>query len=219
MRVATATEQQPAGPRAVDSVKHITRAALLRGAMEESGLRLRLCATRTAAEDERRTLQRLRVEHGEELRRAAAVLARAGDDAPVLREAAQDRLLGELQHARRLELEQQQQQLQEQQVGDEVGRLVLEQRRAALAQIEEDVAHLQQITLDLSLLAATQSEPLAAAELRVEAAKQRSQETAAELGQAEKAANAGRRRRFWLVVGVVAVILTAGVALVVWKMV
>jgi hypothetical protein len=218
MQVATMTEQ-PQRVHAVDSVKHITRAALVRAALEESGQRLRLCATRDATAEERRTLLRLRTEHSEELRRAATVLAQATDDAPVLREAAQDRLLGELQHARRLELQQEQRQEEEEEEEDSVTRLVLEERRAALAQIETDVGHMQQITLDLSLIAALQNAPLEQAAAELEATVQSSNETVEELGQAEKAANAGRKRRFWLVLGVVAVILTAGVALVVWKLV
>ena len=63
--------------------------------VQESGLRLRVCATREAAAAERRRLAQLRGEHRSELDSAARLLAAAATDSPLLRGAVRDRLAQE----------------------------------------------------------------------------------------------------------------------------
>ena len=223
MRTATQTQTQTqaeAGPRAADAVAHLTRAALTRAAIEESGLRLRLCATRETAAAERWRLEQLRGQHGAEVMAAAAVLAAAEGDSPLLREAVRDRLLGEMGQARLLAAEQerlQEAEAAEEQWEHEADRLVAEERAAELRQIEADVGHLRDIVTDLSLLAGLQAEPLEQAGQLVDETKHRAAATAEELGQAERAANDARRRKLWLALGAVAVILTAGIVLLVGR--
>ncbi len=212
----TATEERRA--RAAEAVPHLSRAAQVRGAMQESGLRLRLCVTEEAAEKERGTMRRLREEHAAETMRAAEVLARAHGDSPLLFEAVQERLASEVMLARQQE---QQQREHESREWDEAGlHLTLAQERSdELRRVEQDVAQLGEIMADLSMLTAQQQPQLDLSQLCIESAKQRSEEATEQLRLAEKAVVAGRKRKLWLALGVVAVVLTAGVALVIWKLV
>lgn len=210
------TEQSLVGAAAV--VPILKRAEIVRASFEERALQLRLCATREAEERERRELHTLREEHVQLTRRAAWVLSEARDS-PLLRDAAAQRLRHELRPLDTEAALAEESQMQEPSDVANLSRLMAEERLREVTRIESDVAALREIAGDLAVMTAVQGAHLSVASDYVETVVKDSTDAAEELGKAERARNAVRKRKFWLVVGVVAVILTAGVALVVWKLV
>lgn len=69
----------------------------------------------------------------------------------------------------------------------------------------------------MAMLLAVQQPMLCEAEEQIESSVAASSEAAKQLGEAEKAVNAARKRKFWLVVGVTVVVLTAGIGILAWR--
>lgn len=133
-------------------------------------------------------------------------------------------------------LVEQQRKLQEQQLLEDssFAQLLVEERSRDVKQIEADLTtiavrdglwfvscvvlmRVKELHTDLAHLLAVQEPSLLDAQAQIESSVTASSTTVEALGAAETAANAARKRKFWLVVGVTVVVLTAGIGILAWR--
>jgi hypothetical protein len=242
MQTVVATRQRPQVILAAHVVPHLARVKSIRAAMEESALRLRVCASRESFAREQGLIQKLRDEGARELMASRQILMRCTTDSPLLRDAAKSAIQKEsmlLWEAERNALDSKNNQSFEKQEPlildqprhqegnvlmqpidvDELEKIFAEERHREMQEIEVEISALSEAMQDVSRMVNDSGAPLDSIEIQIQKSKMDGFETNESLAAAERDANTRRKRKLKLVLFGVAVVLTLGVGLVVYKVV
>ena len=223
-------------------VPHLNRVELIRDAVRESGMRLRLCASRESLQIEERRLENLRKQGAAEILAARKIVQQSTDQA-FLRDAAKAAIQREAmmlweaeREARepgRSEEEQptirtnpepdQSEQIQEQHAAacsiDDLTSTILQERLVALKEIEQEVRDIGEISADIHRLVNGDQQHLDTIERTIEETVAATHVAVEQLCEAEKQKNRLRMRKMKTVLWGVAIVATLGLGLVIYKVI
>ena len=246
---ATMTQERQQAAMAVDVVPVLIRAKNFRMAMQESSLRLRVCASSESLRREEETFESCRKSAASEIMKSRQILLQSSTDSPSFCDAARHAinreamLLWETERemsdeknkimsfaeSEATEEESEARMAVDQEDADELELLFQDveelemvfenERKKELVYIEGEVSALAETMHDMSLLLSASAAPLDSLESNIESSKKKSGETVELLEEAERHETDRRKRKLKMVLFGVAVVLTLGVGLAVYKLV